>query len=330
MLRSLKPSRNLFPLRTAVQMLSDAIPTRNTSRQVVSILGAPMVLGQSWMGTEKAPDFLRKNGLSERISNLGFQIEDRGNLEFPKRSMYMPREFYKDVVGAATKQIAQEWCNIASDPSKFVLLLGGDQSISIGSIAGSLKTNKDTVTVWVDSRANLRTKFTSNIGSFHKMSAAYSLRLPGIDFEHFEWLDDYPVLEPNNLIYIGLSKIHPSEKEILKKKQIKAFTMRDIDERGIGQVMDEVTEHIGGRTIHLSFDVVACETFHLDMGDGFKSRELMLTYRELHYIFETLASTGKLSSMDLCEINPELDNFNQDSSFDDAILMIESCLGKKI
>lgn len=161
------------------------------------------------------------------------------------------------------------------------------------------------------------------------MSAAYSLRLPGIESQHFEWLDDYPALEPESLIYIGLGKIHPSEKQVLKKKQIKAFTMRDIDERGIGQVMEEVTEYIGGRPIHLSFDVAACETFNFGMVNGSDSKGLTLTYRESHYIFETLASTGKLCSMDLCEINPELDNFNQDI-YDDAILMIESCLGKKI
>lgn len=303
---------------------------QNTNRQVVSIMGAPMVLGQAYMGTEKAPDYLREHGLGERITSLGFQLEDRGNLEFPTRSIYMPREFYKDVVGAATKQIAEEWWSVACDPSKFVLLLGGDQSISIGSIAGCLKTNKDTVTVWVDSRANLRTKFTSNRGNIHKMSAAYSLRLPGTEFEHFEWLDDYPALEPNNMVYIGLSKIHPTEKEVLSTKQIKAFTMHDIDGRGIGQVMDEVTEFIGGRPIHLSLDVAACENFHVDRTKSFIGRNLVLTFRECHYICESLASTGNLGSMDLCEVNPELETFNKESIHHDAILIIESCLGKQI
>lgn len=147
MLHSLRRIQNRCPLYKPVRLLSGGIPVQNTNHQIVAILGAPMVLGQTLMGTEKAPDFLRKNGLSERIGSLGFQLEDRGNLEFPKRSMYLPREFYKDVVGAATKQVAEEWCKIASDPLKFVLLLGGDQSISIGSIAGSLKKNKGTVTV---------------------------------------------------------------------------------------------------------------------------------------------------------------------------------------
>jgi len=291
------------------------------------MIGAPMVLGQAYMGTEKAADLLREHGLGERIADLGYKLDDRGNLEFPKRSKYLPREFYKDVIGAATKQIAEEWCSVASDPSNFVLLLGGDQSISIGSIAGSLKTNKDTVTVWVDSRTNLRTKFTSSSGNIHKMSAAYSLRLPGTECEHFEWLDDYPALEPQNLIYIGLVSIHPTEKAVLNSKKIKTFTMHDIDQRGIGQVMDEVTELIGGRPIHLSVDVAAFENFQ---DNNPFHRALTLTYRESHFIFEALAATGNLSSMDLCEINPDLDTGNKDSIHQDAILIIESVLGKTI
>jgi len=300
---------------------------QDVSKQVVSIIGAPMVCGQTYVGTERAPEFLREHGLAESIEGCGFMMEDRGNLDFPKRSIYGPREHYKDVVGMANKQIAEEWCNVTSDPSKFVILLGGDQSIGIGSIAGSLKTNKDAVTVWVDAHANLRTPWTSETGNYHEMPVAFSMRLPGTDCKHFKWLEDYPVLKPENLIYIGLRSLHPTERAVFDSKKINSFSMRDVDERGIGQVMDEVKQLIGGRPIHLSLDVDACDAFYVS---GSNCARGGLTFRESHYICEALGSTGNLSSMDICEVNPLLDDVETDTTYHAAISMIESCLGKKI
>jgi len=300
----------------------------DTPRQIVSIIGAPMVCGQTYIGTERAPDFLREYGLGPKINQCGFMVEDLGDLKLPKRSAFGPRHHYKDVIGEGNQMITKKWCEVAEDHSKFVLLLGGDQSISIGSVTASMKMNPDTVIVWVDAHANLRTPLTSETGNYHEMPVAVLMRLPGTECEFFSWLNDYPVLKPENLIYIGLRYLHPTEKAIVKSKGINTFTMFDVDERGIGQVMKEVLELINGRPIHLSFDVDACESFYVG-GNNTPIRG-GLTFRESHYICESLAQTDNLASMDICEVNPLLDSVDIESTYYAAISMVESCLGKKI
>jgi len=297
-------------------------------RQIVSILGAPMVCGQTYVGTERAPDFLRTYGLSSKINQCGFMVEDLGDLNLPKRSAFGPKEHYRDVIGEGNRIIAEKWCAVAEDHSKFVLLLGGDQSISIGSVAACLKMNPETVIVWVDAHANLRTPLTSETGNYHEMPVAVSMRIPGTESKYFDWMNDYPILKPENLIYIGLRYLHQTEKAIVKSKAISTFTMHDIDERGIGQVMKEVLALINGRPIHLSFDVDVCESFYV--GSNHTPIRGGLSFRESHYICESLAETENLTSMDICEVNPLLDSVDIESTYYAAISMVESCLGKKI
>jgi len=160
------------------------------------------------------------------------------------------------------------------------------------------------------------------------MPVAFSMRLPGTECKYFKWLDDYPILKPENIIYIGLRWLHPTEKSVFESKKLNFFSMHDVDERGIGQIMEQVIEFIGGRPIHLSLDVDVCDTFYLNKDDS--SARGGLTFRESHYICEALSSTGNLSSMDICEVNPLLENVEIDTPYHAAISMIESCLGKKI
>jgi len=320
----------------SLRNLSNSIQRRGTSgkkhlsapRQIVSVIGSPMVCGQTHVGTEHAPDVLRAHGLAKRINECGYMVEDLGDLDFPKRSVYGPRKRYKDVVGEGTRIIAEKWSQIADDPSKFLLMLGGDQSISIGSIAASLKVNSDTVTVWVDAHTNLRTPLNSESVNYHQMPVAFAMRLPGTECEHFNWLDNYPVLQPENLIYIGLRYLHETEKMIVQSKGIKTFTMFDIDQRGIGQVMKEVLDAIENRPIHLSFDVDVCDAFYV-RNNAVPIRG-GLTFRESHFVCESLADTGNLTSLDICEVNPLLEIDTENSFFAATISMIESCLGKHI
>jgi len=324
------PAQSFRRLSTCLQRrFVSGVRHLDAPRQIVSIIGAPMVCGQTYVGTERAPDFLREYGLCNKINQCGFMVEDLGDLNLPKRSAFGPREHYKDVVGEGNRIIAEKWSAVAEDHSKFVLVLGGDQSISIGSVAASLKTNPETVVVWVDAHANLRTPLTSETGNYHEMPVAVSMRLPGTECEYFSWMDDYPVLMPENLIYIGLRYLHPTEKAIIKSKAMNTFTMYDVDERGIGQVMKEVLELIDGRPIHLSFDVDACESFYVAGGNHTPIRG-GLSFRESHYICESLAETDNLTSMDICEVNPLLDSVDKESTYHAAISMVESCLGKRI
>jgi len=329
----------MFQLRNSAQplrRLSTRLQRRTVSglrhldapRQIVTIIGAPMVCGQTYVGTERAPDLLRDYGLTQKINQCGYMVEDLGDLKLPKRSAYGPRERYKDVIGTGNQMIAEKWCEVAEDHSKFVLVLGGDQSISIGSVLAAMKTNPDTVIVWVDAHANLRTPLTSETGNYHEMPVAVAMRLPGTECEYFNWMEEYPTLMPENLIYIGLRYLHPTEKAIVKSKAMNTFTMYDVDERGIGSVMKEVVDLIDGRPIHLSFDVDACESFYVG-GNNIPIRG-GLSFRESHYICESLAETENLTSMDICEVNPLLDNMDMESTYHAAISMVESCLGKKI
>lgn len=217
---------------------------------------------------------------------------------------------------------------------RFPLIIGGDHSIGIGSLTGILKHRPDTGVIWVDAHADLNTPDTSSSGNFHGMplgllmdhpDGAYDFtKLPG-----FEFLIDSPRIKPEQLVYIGLRDVDPSERIWIRRLGIKAFTMTDIDHLGIGNVMDQALEYLKGRPLHLSYDIDSVDPV-LAPATGTKVRG-GLTYREAHFVAEYVAQSGDLASAEIVEVNP---NMSSDDGANETIelglQLITSFMGKSI
>ena len=206
-------------------------------------------------------------------------------------------------VAKAVRRVYEETRAVALQ-RKFALLLGGDHSLSIGSILGSAAANPDLCVVWVDAHTDINTPLSTLSGNLHGMPVAVLLGLESCNtipgFETFE-----PCLTPNRVVYIGVRDLDPGEKQILRDLNIKAYSMREVELYGIARVVQMALDDVNPertRPIHLSFDI-----------DGLDPREAPstgtpvrggLSFREGRFICEELNRTGLLVSMDLMEVNP--------------------------
>lgn len=281
-------------------------------RSTCSIFQIPLSLGQPFLGTCSAPQQLLEAGLSSDLSDLGWRIDltdarlfdqekyAKGGLDghsTPKNCK---------VAGKAMQDIEEKIYEYAKKEN-FLLMLGGDHSIPIGTIAGVKRARPNTAVVWVDAHADINTPAGSLSGNLHGMPLAFLLglvenvkSLPS--FEYFE-----PCLKPSELVYIGLRDVDKEEKKIIKELGIKAYTMQDIDRHGIGKVMEMCVEDLGDNDIHLSYDVDAIDPFFApSTGTAVRGG---LTFREGNYVCESLYATGRLRSMDLVEVNPTLADY---------------------
>jgi len=214
-------------------------------------------------------------------------------------------------VSAVTQKIAEQVYAHAIE-GRTVLTLGGDHSIAIGTIAGTARAvreiqGKEMAVIWVDAHADINTPEASESGNIHGMPLSF---LTGLATEErqdiFGWLRPENLIDVKKLVYIGLRDVDRAEKKILRDNGIKAFSMHDIDGKGIGPVMNMVLEYIGKDTpIHLSFDVDALDPdFAPSTGTPVRGG---LHLREGNYIAEEVHATGQMIAMDLVEINPTLD-----------------------
>ncbi|KAK4613294.1 Arginase [Fulvia fulva] len=275
--------------------------------------------GQCRPGTDAAPMALIESGLVSQLSDdLGYDVKydgkvhAYGDLMPPSdddpdyRGMKKPR-----AVSAVTKQLSSQVYDHARD-GRFVLTLGGDHSIAVGTISGTAKATKerlgrDIAVIWVDAHADINTPETSDSGNIHGMPVSFLSGLAKDDEDKpFGWLKDEHRISTTKLVYIGLRDVDRGEKKILRDNNIKAFSMHDIDRHGIGKVMDMALGWIGRDTpIHLSFDVDALDPMWApSTGTPVRGG---LTLREGDFIAECVHETGSLIALDLVEVNPSLE-----------------------
>lgn len=222
--------------------------------------------------------------------------------------------------------------------NRFVLTLGGDHSIGIGSMSGILHARPDTGILWVDAHADINVPRASLSGNIHGMVLAFLMNLencrslaPGFDWMNTEGV---PCLSPSRLVYIGLRDLDIAERHIIKQLGIRAYTMHEIDKFGISKCMEWSLDYLQGRRvrpIHLSLDIDSVDpAFAPSTGTRVNGG---LSYREAYYIAEATAATGVLSSMDLVEVNPSLGG-NIEGASERTVNManglIASALGNKI
>jgi len=290
----------------------------------ISILGIPMDLGAGRRGVDMGPSALRLARLAPGLSALGHQVLDLGNVEVPvPEAVPNPNGLhYADAI-AATCGATYERLRGLEDGT-FVVSLGGDHSISMGTVPGAA-AGRRTGVVWVDAHADLNTPDTSPSGNIHGMPLAHLLgrgdpRLTGI------W-GGGALLAPEDLVFVGLRSIDEGEKALIRDANVGAYTMKEIDQRGIARVAADVLERLAHvDRLHISFDADALDP---DLAPGVGTPVPGgLSYREAHLLMELLADSGRPTSLDLVEVNPILDTQNRTAAI--MVEMAASLLGKKI
>lgn len=299
---------------------------------IIDIIGFPMDLGADRRGVGMGPTALRIAGIQGRLEELGYDVRDRGDIPVEIREsqeISNPRLKYLEEVLQKSALLASAVRN-SMDKGRFPLAMGGDHTVSIGSIAGlsahcrhrGLKPG----VLWIDAHADMNDDKTTPSGNIHGMSLAVSL---GFGHEGLTNLLGFsPKLEPQNTFLVGVRSIDRDERLVIQMAGIAVYTMTEIDRRGMARVIEEILFSLVETVdvIHVTFDVDAVDP-SLAQGVGTPVPG-GLTYREAHLIMETIAECGKLSSMDVAEINPTLDDRNRTAVL--TAELVASCLGKRI
>lgn len=280
--------------------------------------------GQPRPGVDLAPEYVFKAGLLQQLKDMNYKI----HLTADKIQDYKevipasdpPIGIVKRsrAVGEVNKLITKQVYEHAK-AGRIALQIGGDHSMGIGTVGGIAKAvkerlNQDLKLIWVDAHADINTPATTESGNLHGMPLSFLLGIAGEKIEGLDWIE--PCLKPENLVYIGLRDVDKAEKEILKKYNIKAFSMHEIDRYGIGRVVDMTIEYLSkGKDaqspIHLSFDIDALDPSVAD-STGTPVRG-GLTFREGHYLCEALHATGRLVGLDMVELNPAIGQHQEDT-----------------
>jgi arginase len=300
--------------------------------QKVRIIGVPMDLGQSRRGVDMGPSALRGAGLQSSIKKLGLLVEDIGNLsvkqpeEMPvgeKRAKYLQEiaETCSDVAAATEKSLTEGF---------LPLVLGGDHSIAAGVAAGVAshfrKEEKRIGYLWLDAHGDMNTPESSPSGNVHGMPLAAIMGYGAPEL--VDLLGFKPKVEPQNIVLVGVRDLDSQEKKLVKKSGVHVFTMRDIDERGMREVMSDALKYAMDDTAGIA---VSLDMDFVDPADapgvGTPVRG-GVTYREAHLAMEMIADTESMVSLEVVEINPILDEHNRTALL--GVELVLSGLGQKI
>lgn len=296
----------------------------------VLVMGVPMDLGQSRRGTDMGPSAMRYARLAETLQAIGHEVEDVGNLQVPVvESLHGGdrRERGGMVYVEAIREVCRRTAEAIRklDTSVFPIVLGGDHSVALGSIAG-LASFGPTGVVWVDAHADFNTPETSPSGNVHGMPLA---ALCGLGDQRLASLlgQGQPVLNPQNVVLVGVRSVDPGERETLKQAGVTVYTMKEVDRLGIARIAEDIMAKLAHLPrVHVSLDADVLDPEEAPgVGTPVPGG---LSYREAHLLMELLADWGKVTSLDLVEVNPILDRRNRT-----AQLMVElaaSLLGKRI
>ncbi|HKP45456.1 MAG TPA: arginase [Pyrinomonadaceae bacterium] len=300
--------------------------------KTVSILGVPLSFGQSMAGVEMGPSAMRAAGLAERIARLGYEVNDVGDIRV-ERSRSNPREGEKlkhlTEVHATCSQLADQVEQII-DAREFPITIGGDHSIAIGSLTGVAKAYRKQKEklglIYFDAHADMNTPQTTPSGNIHGMPLAVLLGWGAPELVNLGGYE--PKFDSPWVAHVGARDIDPAEREMVRESGLRCFTMREIDERGLGACMDEAiaiaTQGRAGFAVTFDVDV-------LDPGDAPGSGTLVrggLSYREAHLAMEKIADSGQMRSLEVVEINTTLDVNNRTAQL--GVELILSALGKTI
>ena len=298
----------------------------------IAILGAPLDLGAGRRGVDMGPSALRLAGLNAKLQSIGYEVEDLGNVSAaqPESTPTGPENAkYLAQIAKSCAKLAAMVRDVASG-GKFPLVLGGDHSVATGTVSGVSQAFRERGEkiglLWIDAHADMNTPDSSPSGNVHGMPLACCLGHGPRELTHI--FDYGPKVDGRNVVLIGLRDVDLRERPIVKDSGVTAFTMRDIDERGLRNVMEQALEVANNGTagFHLSLDMDAVDPDEAP-GVGTPVRGGM-TYREAHLAMETICDAGRLISMEIVEVNPVLDEANRTALL--GVELVMSAMGKKI
>ena len=299
----------------------------------ISIIGAPLDLGAGRRGVDMGPSAVRVAGLGRRLAALGYNVGDLGNIPVDQpeavedagssEARYLPQ------IAASCERLAELVGRVLAD-GKTPLVLGGDHSIAVGTVAGVSRFFRDKGQkiglLWMDAHADMNTPQSSPSGNVHGMPLACCV---GVGPDSLARMFGFaPKVDPSNVALVGIRDVDKLEGGVVRDTCVRAFTMRDIDERGMRRVMDEAIAIASGGTagFHLSVDMDFVDPEYAP-GVGTPVRG-GATYREAHLAMEVVCDSGRLVSMEVVEVNPVIDEVNRTADL--AVELILSAMGKKI
>jgi arginase len=294
----------------------------------IDIIGVPIDLGADRRGVDMGPSAIRYAHLHKKLNDLGYTLEDKGNIEVPIQEMCNinePKLKYIDCIIPMGRRVAGAVAT-SLQGGRFPLVLGGDHSLSVGSIRGAAKNRKIGV-IWVDAHADFNTAETTPSGNIHGMPLA---ALCGLGDPRLValWDETPPVIDPKRVAVIGARDLDPGEKRNLREAGVMVQSMEQIDRIGMLGALEKCIERVSRDVdgIHLSFDMDSLDPRHAPgVGTPVPGG---LTFREAHLACEVLAETGKLIGLDMVEVNPILDIQNQTAIH--AVEFICSALGSRV
>jgi len=311
---------------------------RMEARPMVEIIGVPMDLGGNRLGVDMGPSAIRYAGLIGKLSEIGYRVKDRGNIRvadpdeglathaFKKldgeRMFRGPRAHYVEEIVRACEELATVVADIAR-AGNIPLVLGGDHSMTMGTLAGLARAGKRPGVIYIDAHPDINTPETSPSGNVHGMPLAVAFGLAG---------EPFPAALRGTAngahgVVMAIRDVDPGERGNITKAGVTALTMADIDRLGMGPAMDRAIAVAGkGDGIHLSFDMDALDPNEAP-GVGTPVRG-GLTYREAQLAMEMIAASGKLRSIEIAEVNPVLDQGNRTAAL--AVELVASALGETI
>jgi arginase len=291
-----------------------------------------MDLGAGRRGVDMGPSAIRVARLQARLEALGYEVEDLGNVAVEQPESRKPGKEYARYL----KEIASTCARLAAsveqamDRSRFPIVLGGDHSIGVGTVAGVARHfarhGKKLGLIWIDAHADMNTPVSSPSGNVHGMPlACIAGKGPK---ELVRMAGTVPMVAPANIAMVGLRDVDSMERGEVKGAGVHAFTMRDIDERGLRQVIGQAVEAASAGTagFHVSFDLDSIDPREAP-GVGTPVRG-GLTYREAHLALELICDAHGMTSLELVEVNPVLDISNRTAEL--AVELALSALGKRI
>ena len=300
--------------------------------QKISIVGVPMDLGADRRGVDMGPSALRYADLNRKLQGLGYEIQDLGDLDviIPEtRHFGDPKAKYLKEIADACTHLANLVLEIRHE-KRIPLVLGGDHSIAVGTVSGVSESfrreGKKIGLLWFDAHADFNTPEISPSGNVHGMPMAAIMGYGPSELTQVFGFS--PKIQPEHAVMIGIREVDTEERQLVKKSGVRVFTMKDIDRRGIGAVMDEalsiVSKGTGGFAVTLDADFL-----DPDESPGVATPVRGgADYREAHLAMEMIADTKKMVSFEITEINPILDVHNKTAQF--GMELILSAFGKEI
>ena len=298
----------------------------------IAVIGAALDLGSGRRGVDMGPSAVRVANLNGRLRELGYEVEDLGNVPVVQRESHpegSSEARFLPQITATCEHLAERVADILQ-VGKFPLVLGGDHSIAVGTVAGAAKQLRDRGErlgmIWIDAHADMNTPETTPSGNIHGMPLACCV---GIGPKELTGILGFaPKLDAANVALVGVRSVDEKERINVQHSGVHVFTMRDIDERGLGTVMDEAIRvaTTGTAGFHLSLDMDAVDPQEAP-GVGTPVRG-GITYREAHLAMETINDSDKMVSMEVVEVNPVIDEANRTAVL--AVELVMSAMGKRI